>query len=377
MRDARLSDRTAKAALSVRRLLRPIAFVARSFGTFRQARPIAALPTPGTDEANRATDDAADADIQVGLPAPAARQAAFERRWLEHDLRRALAHDEFVLHYAPVVDLTLGRVVGAEAVVRWQHPAHGPLPPGRFMGAAEDCGLMDPVGLWLLRHACLQVGDWNDSGLPGLKVAVNLTAAQFLDPSLLSYIREALRISGIEPEQLEIDLAETAAIADHDRTRAVFGGLRDLGVATAIDDVGTSSASLGDLQKLPFDKLKIARELVAGVDRSPDRRAICTALVALARGLGLRAQAEGTQSEDEVGILRAQGCELYQGPCFSRPLAAADFRAALRYISHNVAELADRLEPPVGWRCGTRLSAPPERRGIDPALSCPQATLGR
>jgi EAL domain-containing protein (putative c-di-GMP-specific phosphodiesterase class I)/GGDEF domain-containing protein len=295
----------------------------------------------------------ANAEMRVSFYSPATRQAAVERRWLERDLRRALAHDEFVLHYQPVIDLALGRVVGAEALIRWQHPVHGLLPPGRFIGAAEACGLMDPVGLWVLRRACLQVGDWNESGLPGLKIAVNLTAPQFLDPNLLSFVREALRTSGIAPDQLEIELTETAAMADHDHTRAVFGRLRDLGVTTAIDDFGTGYASLSYLRKLPFDKLKIDREFVMGVHRAPDSQAICTALVALARGLGLRALAEGTESEEEVRFLHAQGCELYQGYCFSRPLPAGDFRATLRYISRNVAEMADRLTPPTGLALAT------------------------
>ncbi len=320
MRDLRPYDRTAKAG----------------FATWRSS-------------AMRRVLDRLLRNVPLG---PSMRQAAVERRWPDHDLRRALAHEDCVLLYQPVVDLRLGRVVGAEALIRRQHRFQDP---------------MDPDGRWLLRRACLQIGEWNDSGLPGLKVAVTLTAAQVRDPSLLPFVREALRTCGIAPGQLEIALAETAAMADPDHSGAVFGALRDLGLTTAIAAFGTGSASLGDLRKLPLDKLKFDR--AAG-----------TAPMALARGLGVRAQGEGAETEDDIRFLHAHGCELYHGPYVSRPLPATDFRATLRYVSRNAAALADSLEPPVGSRHRARAPSPSHRVGEEKrslALSCPAAPSGR
>jgi EAL domain-containing protein (putative c-di-GMP-specific phosphodiesterase class I)/GGDEF domain-containing protein len=282
-------------------------------------------------------------EIRVSFHSPASRQAAVERLRMEQDLRRALASDEFVLHYQPVIDLARGEAVGAEALIRWQHPEHGLLPPGRFIAVAEASGLIEPMGLWVMRRACAQINDWNGAGLPGLKVAINLSARQFLDPNLVTFVQEALNASAVSAEQLEIELTETAAMADHDYTRAVFGKLRDLGVSIAIDDFGTGYASMSYLRKLPFDKLKIDREFVVEVHKTRDSQAICGALVALGKGLGLRVLAEGTESEDEVRFLRSRGCDLYQGYCFSRPLAAADFEAGLANISGKARAMSLRL----------------------------------
>jgi EAL domain-containing protein (putative c-di-GMP-specific phosphodiesterase class I)/GGDEF domain-containing protein len=282
-------------------------------------------------------------EMAVSFHSPATRQAAVERLGLEQDLRRALANDEFVLHYQPVIDLAAGRAVGGEALIRWLHPERGLLAPGRFLGAAESSGLIDPIGLWVMRRACLQIRDWNAAGLAGLKVAINLSARQFLDPHLVAFVTDALCASGIAADQLEIELTEMAAMVDHDHTRSVFGRLRDLGVSIAIDDFGTGYASMSYLRKLPFNKLKIDREFVMDVHKTRDSQAICGALVALGKGLGLQVLAEGTESEDEVRYLRARGCDLYQGYCFSRPLPAAEFQAGLPGISQSAKAMAARL----------------------------------
>ena len=271
-------------------------------------------------------------DLRINFHSPAARRNAVERLQMEQDLRRALAREEFVLHYQPVVDLSIGQTVGAEALIRWQHPEQGLIPPGKFIGLAEQTGLIEPMGLWVMRQACLQVKDWNAAGLVGMKVAINLSARQFLDPDLIRHLDEALRVSGIDASQLEVELTETAAMANHDYTRVVFGKLRDLGVSIAIDDFGTGYASMSYLRKLPFDKLKIDREFVTNVHSTRDSQAICGALVTLANGLGLRVLAEGTESADEVRYLQLRGCDLYQGFYFSKPLAPAMFMEGLSSV---------------------------------------------
>jgi EAL domain-containing protein (putative c-di-GMP-specific phosphodiesterase class I)/GGDEF domain-containing protein len=284
---------------------------------------------PLIDHALAAVALASD-DTRIRFHSAAARREAVGRLQLEAELRRALAHDEFVLHYQPVVDLALGQAIGAEALIRWQHPERGLLLPSAFINAAEATGLIDPIGLWVMRRTCLQIRDWNAAGLSGIRVAVNLSARQFLDRSLVASVDEAVRASGISADQLEIELTETAAMADHDHTRAVFAKLRDLGVSIAIDDFGTGFASMSYLRKLPFDKLKIDREFITNVDRTPDSQAICAALISLAKGLGLKILAEGTETPEEIAHLWSRGCSLYQGFYFSRPLAPAGFRAGLQ-----------------------------------------------
>ena len=276
-------------------------------------------------------------ELPVGYHSPASRRAALDRLVLEQDMRRALSRDEFELHYQPVIDLSAGSVCGAEALIRWRHPERGLVPPGTFIGVAEQSGLIDSIGLWVLRQACRQIKAWDADGLGQLKVAINLSARQFLDPTLVLQVREALRDTGIAAERLEIELTETAIMADADYTRAVFSKLRDLGVSIAIDDFGTGYASLSMLRKLPFDKLKIDREFVSEVHATRDSQAICGALVALARGLGLAVLAEGTETAAEVAYLRDRGCSLYQGYYFSKPLPVAAFQANLGQIAHAAA----------------------------------------
>lgn len=281
-------------------------------------------------------------DAKVRFHSPKARRAAMERLHLEQELRRALAQDEFVLHYQPVIDLAAGRAIGAEALIRWQHPERGLIAPGKFIGAAEACGLIDPIGLWVMRRACSEARNWAANGHAGLSVAVNLSARQFLDPKLIGFVEESISDSGIAPDQLEIELTETAAMADHDYTRNTFSKLRDLGVKIAIDDFGTGYASISYLRKLPFDKLKIDREFVTDVDKARDRQAICEAMIALGHGLGLRVLAEGTETEDEVRYLVSRGCHLYQGFYFSKPLAAEAMVRGLGEVSLAAAAMRMR-----------------------------------
>lgn len=253
-----------------------------------------------------------------------ARESAKERFIIEQDLRRALKRDEFVLHFQPVVDLDIGQTVGAEALIRWQHPERGLLFPGAFVPVAEASGLIEPMGLWVLRKACEQLKEWTATGFEG-RVAVNLSAHQFLDPNLIEIVLAALNENGVAPRRLEIELTETEAMRDHERTGAVFTRLRDMGVSVAIDDFGTGYSSMSYLKSLPFDKLKIDREFVSHVHRSRDSQAICAAMVALAKGLGIKVLAEGTETRDEVKALHEMGCNLFQGYYFAKPLDSTAF----------------------------------------------------
>ncbi|MFN3514288.1 MAG: putative bifunctional diguanylate cyclase/phosphodiesterase [Phenylobacterium sp.] len=256
--------------------------------------------------------------------------AARERFSLEKDLRHAIARDQLFLHFQPVVDLDAGAVVGAEALLRWRHPQLGMVSPAEFVPLLEQSGLIDEVGLWVLNAACREARAWEEEGLLGLKVAVNLSARQFRDPALNTIIVRTLERHRLAPAALEVELTETAAMEDADRTRRQVEELRDLGLSVAIDDFGAGYSSLSYLKNLPFSKLKIDREFVTKVDERRDSQAICRALVELARGLDIKVLAEGTETQAEVEALRALGCSMFQGYFFARPMEGADFIRTVR-----------------------------------------------
>ena len=257
--------------------------------------------------------------VPVAAHTAVLRDRVRDRFLIEQDLRAAIANEEFELHFQPVMDIAAARPAGAEALIRWNSPTRGFVSPGAFIPVAEASGLIEPIGLWVLREACRQVALWD----PDLRVAINLGARQFLDEDLAWHVEEAIRTAAIRPDQLEIELTESVAMADHDHTRRAFGQLRDMGVQIAIDDFGTGYASMSTLRKLPFNKLKIDREFVTNVHVTPGSQAICHAMVALGHGLGLKVLAEGTEMEEEVRHLAGLGCDLFQGYYFSRPVPAS------------------------------------------------------
>lgn len=293
---------------------------------------LAAYPDDA-DIAESLLDNAITAAAQSGqvvtLYSPAARERALERFRMEQDLRRALDENEFELHFQPVVDIGSRRVAGAEALVRWRHPSHGLIAPGVFIPVAESSGLIDPMGRWIMRQACATLAGWSERGRDDLTMAINISMRQFSDPDLSRHLAEAMQAASIDPSRLEIELTETAAMADHEHTARVFAMLRDLGVSIAIDDFGTGYASMSYLRKLPFDKLKIDREFVDGVDRNAASQAICSAMIELSRGLGLKVLAEGAETEEEVRFLAQRGCDLFQGFYFARPQPESQFEAAV------------------------------------------------
>jgi EAL domain-containing protein (putative c-di-GMP-specific phosphodiesterase class I) len=259
-----------------------------------------------------------------------------------------------LLHFQPVVDVAAGAVVGAEALLRWRHPDRGLVSPAEFIPVLEEAGMMDEVGLWVLNTACRQARSWQDQGLPGLKMAVNLSARQFHDPKLNNSIIGALKHYGLAPAQLELELTETATMEDTVLTKQLFGELRDLGVSVAIDDFGTGYSSLSYLKNLPFSKLKIDREFVAEVHQRRDSHAICAALVELARGLEIQILAEGVETQNEANALRHLGCSMFQGYFFARPLASEDF---VRTVTDPTWLSAISAAAPASLNLKRRLSA--------------------
>ncbi|HEX2559634.1 GGDEF domain-containing phosphodiesterase [Phenylobacterium sp.] len=281
-------------------------------------RAYAALPKPGQPAK------------ALSFFSPRSSTEARERYALEQDLRTAVSGDQLLLYFQPVVDLSERRCIGAEALLRWRHPERGLVSPGEFMPVLEQSGMMAEVGLWVLNAACREARAWEEAGLMGLKVAVNLSAVQFLDPGLNTIIVRTLERHGLSPHSLELELTETAAMADVERTRRMFGELRELGVSVAIDDFGAGYSSLSSLQSLPFSKLKIDREFVSRVDERREGRAICTALIELSLGLEIEVLAEGAETLPEVQTLHALGCNLFQGFYFARPMPGADFVRTLK-----------------------------------------------
>jgi predicted signal transduction protein with EAL and GGDEF domain len=269
------------------------------------------------------------------------------RHAMEQALRQAIFRRELALFYQPVIDLTAGRVVGAEALLRWRHPELGSIPPAQFLPVLEQSGLIDEVGRWVLDAACLDARSFEGLGLPGFRVGVNLSERQFRDPALSSMVAETLRRHDLKPERLELELTEASLTYDLKRTRQTFDSLADIGVGIAIDDYGAGASSLGDLRDLPFSKLKIDRAFVTDVPSRHDSQAVCAALIELGRRLDIAVLAEGVETREEVEALRVLGCSLFQGFFFARPLPADKF----------IRKVADS-----DWQA---LIAAPARRGLE------------
>jgi EAL domain-containing protein (putative c-di-GMP-specific phosphodiesterase class I)/GGDEF domain-containing protein len=259
---------------------------------------------------------------------PSAEEAR-ERFSLEQDLRHAIRRNELVLHYQPVIDLAMGRVVGAEALLRWCSGSHEWAKPSQVISVLEESGLVHEIGLWTLNTACRSLRQWRERGLTDLKVAVNLSAHQLRDSALPTALARTIAAHGLSPANIELELTETAAMEDATRTHALFQELREAGFSLAIDDFGSGYSSLAYLRRLPFQKLKIDREFVTHVDQRADSRAICKALIDLTAGLELSVLAEGVERVEEVETLRAMGCSTFQGFYFSRPLPPEEFFATV------------------------------------------------
>ena len=257
---------------------------------------------------------------------PAMNDRAWQRLEVETDLRYALDRGELVLHYQPIVDLATGRIEEVEALIRWQHPTRGLVPPGEFIPIAEETGLIVPVGRWVLEQACAQLRAW---GSHDLVVSVNLAARQFQDAQLLNDIARILAETGVEPRQLKLEITESAAMHDAAATEATLRQLKALGVGLAIDDFGTGYSALSYLKRFSVDTLKVDRSFVGGIGHNTDDTAIVSAIVALAHTMGLEVTAEGVETADQQEHLRNLGCNRGQGYYFARPRDRAELTALL------------------------------------------------
>jgi diguanylate cyclase (GGDEF)-like protein len=264
---------------------------------------------------------------------PAMNARTLEILELESDLRRALARKQLRLHYQPLIDLEEGRIYGLEALLRWDHPRLGLLGPDRFIETAETTGLIVPIGEWVLREACRQIRAWKKHLGLDLVVSVNLSPRQFDQPDLVAHVRDALHESGLRPEFLELEITETNAMSDVEKTVRHLKDLKVLGVRVAIDDFGTGYSSLSYLKLFPIDTLKLDQSFVSGIS-VPEDGAIARGVIAMAHSLGLRVVAEGVETLGQLEFLKESSCDRLQGFLFSRPLDPENFE---RYLAHKGA----------------------------------------
>jgi diguanylate cyclase (GGDEF)-like protein/PAS domain S-box-containing protein len=270
-----------------------------------------------------------------------------ERLTLENSLRLALKNEELFLVYQPQMDIATGRVTGLEALLRWQHPDLGLVPPNKFIPIAENSGLIVPIGEWVLRTACDQAKKWQEHGLPAVTVAVNVSAIQFRQEGFCELIRNVLRDTGLSPQYLELELTESLLLANADLMLSVVQELKVIGLTLAIDDFGTGYSSFAYLRQFRVSKLKIDRMFVRDVAVNPDDAAITAAIISMAKSLRLKVIAEGVEDEAQMSFLQAHHCDAIQGYFFSKPLAVDDVAAKLRADSTKLQVAGN----PVGDSC--------------------------
>src|SRR5580692_1088128 len=268
---------------------------------------------------------------------PAMNVRAVERQSIEEGLRRALDRQEFALHYQPKIDLLTGVITGAEALIRWTHPTRGAVSPANFIPVAEDCGLILPIGKWVLREACKQARAWIVAGLPLGSIAVNISAIEFRDDSFLDNVFAILGETGLDPSFLELELTESVLMKRADFTASVLQSLRARGIRLALDDFGTGYSSLSYLTRFPLDALKIDQSFVRQISLETEDTSIVAAVISMGRSLKLRVIAEGVETQQEFAFLKAQHCDEAQGYYFSRPVSVKDFAVLLRTGIHERA----------------------------------------
>ncbi|RTL55563.1 MAG: EAL domain-containing protein [Rhodocyclaceae bacterium] len=256
-----------------------------------------------------------------------------ERMSLETALRGALLNGEFSLHFQPQIALDNGMITGAEALLRWRRSNGSWMPPDQFIPVAEDCGLIVPLGQWVLEEACRQRRQWNELGLPAFPIAVNCSALQFRQPAFKDQVVDTIAAHGLGPQHIELEITESVLMASPECAQSVLGELKALGIQVAMDDFGTGYSSLAYLKQFPVDRLKIDAAFIRGLDQDATSRAIVQSIISLGRSLGLSLVAEGVETQDMRLLLNQLGCDYAQGYGICHPLPAAQFEAWVRDLS--------------------------------------------
>jgi diguanylate cyclase (GGDEF)-like protein/PAS domain S-box-containing protein len=252
-----------------------------------------------------------------------------DRLALAADLHRALERNELLMHYQPQVDALTGRIIGAEALIRWQHPTRGMVPPAVFIPVAEETGLIQPIGAWVLKTACAQAREWQKLGVPLPTISVNVSVRQFMRKDLLDTLVNVIKDTGIDARVLELEVTESLIMNDADEFVATLKKLKDVGIKIAIDDFGTGYSSLNYLKRMPVDRLKVDQSFVRDIHKDPESTTIVEAIISLGHSLKLKVIAEGVETEQQLEFLRDRGCEEFQGFHFSRPVPVEQFTALL------------------------------------------------
>ncbi len=276
---------------------------------------------------------------------------ARERLELEGSLHRALEWGEFVIHYQPQLELKSGVITAVEALLRWNHPERGLVAPNDFIPALEETGLITSVGEWTLQKACAQAALWGGDQDPPLRLAINISARQFLERDFLAIVKKALDDSGLPPHQLEMEITESILIKDIEESASILSGLSRMGIRISIDDFGTGYSSLVFLQRFPLQALKIDRSFIRGVPRHGESTAIACGILSLARNLGLEVTAEGVERQEQLRCLKDWGCQQIQGFLLAPPLSSEDFH---QWMKNEWPQLKDRIFCPSSQRifCG-------------------------
>jgi diguanylate cyclase len=248
-----------------------------------------------------------------------------ERQTIEAELCYALERKEFVLQYQPKVSLATGEIAGVEALIRWVHPDRGDIQPAKFIPIAENCGMILPIGRWMLREACRQAKDWIDAGSHFVPVSVNVSSSEFRSGDFIERLSAVLKETRLDPRYLELELTETILMQHTESTISVLQALKSLGVRLAVDNLGTGYSSLSYLKELPIDSLKIDRSFVRDITSDAGDPAIVSAVITMAKSLKKCVIAEGVETEEQIHVLQSCGCNQAQGSYFSRPMAAKHF----------------------------------------------------
>jgi EAL domain-containing protein (putative c-di-GMP-specific phosphodiesterase class I) len=254
-----------------------------------------------------------------------------ERLALEASLKHAVERNEIEVFYQPKIDFADGRVSGLEALIRWRHPVRGLLMPDRFIGIAEETGLIIPIGYWTLRRVCERARQWQEQGV-SLPIAVNLSANQFHEPELVRELAAILRATSVAPSMIELEITESMVMRDPERAVSIMHALRAMGVRLSIDDFGTGHSSLGYLKRFPIDRLKVDRSFVRDLPHNGDDLAITRAVIAMAHSLRMSVVAEGVEHQQQFDLLRKEGCDEFQGYYCRPPLEEAEL---LRFLAEE------------------------------------------
>jgi EAL domain-containing protein (putative c-di-GMP-specific phosphodiesterase class I) len=285
--------------------------------------------------------------------------AAVSRLKLESDLRQAVSRGELLIHYQPIVSLRNGCLVGFEALIRWQRPGFGLVPPLEFIPVAEETGLIVPIGSWVLREACSQMRGWQllFPSEPALTIAVNFSAKQFIQHNLVEQVKQVLGETHLDPGSLKIEFTESVAMQDAERTTRILSELKALGLGTSIDDFGTGYSSLSYLIRLPLDILKLDRSFVSRMDKNKESRQIVHTIISLADNLGMDVVAEGIETVEQADELKSLGCHYAQGYFFSKPINKGSVEALLNSAMRGTD------------KCGTMTELSARFRAAQPALT--------